>query len=85
MSDNFSHMYSYHVVGVLRKKSLISIVVNFAPAVEMMLLMRSFMVIRLAVGFWHCLDSGLCPCLPLILSNPVCHFFSGRMRQVISP
>ena len=53
MSDSFSLMYAGSGIGVLRYKSLTSMVANHAPGVDMTLLNRSLVVILSAVGVQH--------------------------------
>jgi hypothetical protein len=43
-------MYSYLAIWVFKQKSFMSMVMNFAPWVDMMLLIKSLTVSRLAVG-----------------------------------
>jgi hypothetical protein len=43
-------MYSYLAIWVFKQKSFMSMVMNFAHWIDMMLFIKSLMVSRLAVG-----------------------------------
>ncbi len=50
MSDSFKRIYSYLVMGVYKKKFLMSMVSIFAPGVEITLLINNLLLSMLAVG-----------------------------------